>query len=211
MTLPLKNYSSERAPKGLVTQYFGQNPSLYAHMGMIGHNGVDYVQPHGSPMYAVEDGYIVEVNNHPEGFGRHVRFISRKTNKNGFYNEWTYGHCHKIHVAQNALVRAGDHIADMGNTGFVVSGNTPFWNTNPYAGTHLHLGLREVERDSNGWSYPGSKIKISVRNYQNGYRGAIDPIPFLETVTVPVEDPRIPLMKQVVSLLETLLALKLKK
>lgn len=208
MKPPLDNFNLTPAPKGIVTQFFGENPDLYRRFGFIGHNGIDFAQPHGSPMYAIEDAYVVSVNNDPSGFGKHVRIISRREDSKGELNEWTYGHCHEIFVEIGQVVKAGDKIASMGNTGFVVSGATPFWKVNPHAGTHLHLGLRKVKRDSNGWTYPGSKFKISVLNYGNGYKGAIDPLPLLKSIIEPnkpitEEDKRIPLMKTLVGLLET--------
>jgi hypothetical protein len=53
----------------------------------------------------------------------------------------------------------------MGNTGFVVSGNTPYWEVNPYAGTHVHFGLR-LYKDG------------QVQNYDNGFKGSINPLPY---------------------------------
>jgi hypothetical protein len=55
----------------------------------------------------------------------------------------------------------------MGNTGFVVSNDrgNGYWEANPYAGTHVHFGLRL-------WK------KGEVLNYDNGSLGAIDPIPY---------------------------------
>jgi murein DD-endopeptidase MepM/ murein hydrolase activator NlpD len=183
MKAPIKGFSLARYNKGSMTQYFAENPKLYAHMNMHGHNGVDIVAPHGTPMYAVESGTVVEVKNTPEGYGKHLRFITH--GKNGdTCREWTYGHCSNIHVQVGDEVTEGDHVADMGNTGFVVSGATPFWNANPFAGTHLHLGLREVKRTRvNSWSYPNSKIQIQVRNYDNGFKGSIDPAPLLQEVS----------------------------
>jgi murein DD-endopeptidase MepM/ murein hydrolase activator NlpD len=169
-------------PQGSCTQRFGENPKLYQNaVGLIGHNGEDHVAPHGTPMYAVESGTVVEVKDTPEGYGRHLRIITSA--KNGVCNEWTYGHCDKVFVKQNDKVTAGQLVANMGNTGFVVSGATPFWNVNPFAGTHLHLGLRRVVKKSTGWAYPGSSIKIEVLDYQNGYKGAVDPRPLLEQVS----------------------------
>lgn len=99
-------------------------------------------------------------------------------------NEWTYGHCHTILVKQGQKVKAGEQVATMGNTGFVVSGATPYWKVNPYAGTHLHLGLRKVKIvTKGGWSYAGSDIKIVTQQYGNGYKGAIDPYPTLAGLT----------------------------
>jgi murein DD-endopeptidase MepM/ murein hydrolase activator NlpD len=203
MKAPIKNFSTQLYPQGSFTQYFGENPALYAFLDLKGHNGVDIVAPHGSPMYAVQSGTVVEVKDTPEGYGKHLRFIT--ASHDGVCHEWTYGHCSKIYVKQGDTVAQGQHIADMGNTGFVVSGATPFWKINPFAGTHLHLGLREVKRSSKGWSYPGSDIKIVVLNHDNGYKGAIDPIYLLEMVN----DESLHIQQQLtlISLLKTLVGL----
>lgn len=178
---PIDNFSTEEYPKGSMTQYFAENPSMYASLGLNGHNGVDIVAPHGTPMYAVEAGTVVNVKDNPDGYGRHLRFIT--SSRNGICKEWTYGHCDKIFVKVGDKITAGQHIANMGNTGFVVSGATPFWPFNPYRGTHLHLGLRYVVKSPKGWSYEGSAIKIEVCDYGNGWKGAVDPLPLLEKVS----------------------------
>lgn len=211
MKPPIKNMNLAMAPKGDITQWFGENPALYMKaMGLKGHNGIDLVRPHGEALYAIEDGTVVSVKNDPNGFGKHLRIIGDTKNENGFYHEWTYGHNSVNLVQVGQKVTAGMHIANMGNTGFVISGATPYWKVNPFAGTHLHLGLREVRRTRRGWSYEGSDIKIEVQNYGNGYRGAIDARPILEkiakTQTV-VPDARIPLMLRVIELQKQLLAL----
>ena len=161
-------------PIGDLTQEFGVNPRLYKPLDMDGHNGLDLVRPHGEHMFAVEDGTVVDVKDTPDGYGKHLRIISTDGRR-----EWTYGHCADIWVKQNQKVKGGDFVARMGNTGFVVSGNTPFWGHNPYAGTHLHLGLRRTRLDGNGWSYPGSTLKFMVLNYENGFKGSVDPLPYL--------------------------------
>lgn len=177
---PVRNLDISKYPSGDFTQWFGENPHLYARFDLKGHNGVDIVRPHGEVMFAIEDGTVVNAKDTPDGFGIHVRFISDRKNERGYQHEWTYGHCAKLLVKQGDKVHAGQAIALMGNTGFVVSGHTPFWSFNPYAGTHLHLGLREVKvLKSGGWSYPGSNLRFSVINGGNGYKGAIDPVPLL--------------------------------
>jgi murein DD-endopeptidase MepM/ murein hydrolase activator NlpD len=132
----------------------------------------------------VEDGKVVEVRNDPTGYGKHVRFITSKS-FNGLCREWTYGHCDTISVNVGDKVTEGQVIATMGNTGFVVSGQTPFWSFNPFRGTHLHLGMRLVEKNVHGWAYPGSTVKITVPNYENGYKGAVDPLPAFGITTTP--------------------------
>jgi murein DD-endopeptidase MepM/ murein hydrolase activator NlpD len=181
MKTPIKNLKISYYPKGDITQYFAENPVLYAKFGINGHNGIDIVRPHGELMYAIEDGIVVEVKDTPDGYGRHIRFVSIDKGDNGYYNEWTYGHCSRLLVNQGDGVKAGQAIATMGNTGFVVSGSTPFWDSNPYAGTHLHLGLRFFKKPkTGGWSYPGSDVKLTSVGYSNGYKGSVDPVPLLQ-------------------------------
>jgi murein DD-endopeptidase MepM/ murein hydrolase activator NlpD len=207
MKPPIKDFALKIHPSGDITQWFGENPVLYmTAMGLKGHNGVDIVAPHGEPLYAVEDGIVLSVKNDATGFGKHLRFISKEKNKDGYYHEWTYGHNSLNLVQQGEEVKAGQHIANMGNTGFVVSGATPYWKTNPYAGTHLHLGLRELRKTRTGWAYPGSDIKVEVRTYSNGYKGAIDPEPLLPESEVD-ETKRRALLLTIISLQRTLLAL----
>lgn len=171
---PVKNLRLALYPLGDVTQWFSENAALYASMGLAGHNGIDIVRPHGEHMFAVEDGIILDVKSTADGYGKHFRLVNFETG-----HEWTYGHCDGIYVKQGQVVRKGQFLATMGNTGFVVSGNTPYWGSNPFAGTHVHFGLRELYLDKKGWSYPGSKVKVQIKNYDNGYKGAIDPLPVL--------------------------------
>lgn len=180
ITNPIKGFKNSYPPKGDVTQYFGENKELYmSAMGLEGHNGIDVVAPHGTPMYAVEGGIVCEVNDNPAGFGKHVRFLTQTGEK--VEREWTYGHCHKIYVKIGDTIKPGQHIADMGNTGFVVSSASynalGFWDRggNKYNGTHLHLGCREiVYAKKGGWRYSPATPKFNVLNYNNGFKGAID-------------------------------------
>ena len=209
MKLPFEGCVLKEYPAGSITQYFGENPSLYARMGMKGHNGVDLVAPHGTLMVAIEAGTIIDVRLQEDGYGRHLRLLGKA--KDGVCNEWTYGHCDEICVEVGMTVKEGEPVASMGNTGFVISGQTPFWAFNPHAGTHDHMGLRKVKRSVKGWSYPGSTIKIEVLNYGNGYKGAIDPLPYFKINTTPdVENlkTQVSLLSRVVELLKQLKALK---
>jgi len=180
MKAPIDNFTPKEYPAGCITQFFAENPALYAHMKMNGHNGIDIISAHGSPIYAIESGTVCEVRYDEKGYGKHVRIITDGKNA----REWTYGHCNAITVEVGDRVKEGDLIATMGNTGFVVSDGYAgtFWGALPKGnrGTHLHLGLREVRRSKTGWSYEGSDIKIEVKNYDNGYKGAIDPMPYIK-------------------------------
>lgn len=178
---PVRNFKPALYPNGDITQWFGQNVALYSNIcaapGVCltkGHNGIDIVRPWGEPIFAVEDGLVVETKESSQGYGKHVRIVS-PTNR-----EWTYGHLSQIGVTPGQTVTRGAEIGKMGNTGFVVSGSTPFWSYNPYAGTHLHLGYRQLRRVYG--LEPTSLIYLSgtpqeyrcvVENYGNGFLGSL--------------------------------------
>lgn len=178
MTTPLKNFIAKSHPAGNITQWFGESPTLYKHICyagfgcMQGHNGVDIVAPWGTPIYAVEEGIVADVKDTPGGYGKHIRIFS--PTKNGTGNEWTYGHASQNLVQIGDTVEEGQMIQLMGNTGFVVSGPTPFWKKNPYAGTHLHLGCRKYRPTADGFSYNAGTPTIEFLDQRNGFFGSVD-------------------------------------
>jgi murein DD-endopeptidase MepM/ murein hydrolase activator NlpD len=133
-------------------------------------------------MFAVEDGTICGVKTDLSGYGMHIRLLSKPDNKS-VMRDWAYGHMSYIHVKDGDKVVAGQYIGNMGNTGFVVSNATGngFWKANPYAGTHLHLGVRDVVHDKEGFKYSGYLRAIRCLNYNNGYKGRYDPLPLFST------------------------------
>jgi len=172
MKKPIDNFICEEQPEGSVAQWFGMNPALYAHLNLAGHNGHDYVAPWGSNIYAVKGGLVVEVKDSPTGYGKHVRILTDFVDD--IAEEWTYGHASENLVKVGDRVEEGQLIQKMGNTGYVVSGATPFWKYNPYAGTHLHLGKRLLKKSKVGWSWNGLTPLLDVVDYNNGYLGAVD-------------------------------------
>lgn len=181
MKPPIKKFKLADYPDGSITQWFGENPVLYSRWGLKAHNGLDVISYYGAPLYAVEDARVVDVKYDPSGFGKHVRLRSLSM-EDGCHREWVYGHMANIHVVSGEHVKAGEKIGTMGNTGFVVSGGQEWWGgNNPDGmGTHCHLGVRLLEPSDDGWSYSGDygEMKYIVKNYDNGYKGAIDPAPY---------------------------------
>jgi murein DD-endopeptidase MepM/ murein hydrolase activator NlpD len=179
---PVKDFKPALYPQGDVTQWFGENKQLYSSLcpspGVCmtgGHNGIDIVRPHGEPIYCVESGIVVEALGKETGYGTHVKVLSDEG------REWTYGHLSAIDKDCNLgqRIKAGQLIGKMGNTGFVVSGATPFWKANPFAGTHLHLGYRNVKKweGVGQWSVTylsgtPNEIRAVVQDYGNGAFGA---------------------------------------
>lgn len=199
---PIKNFVNALYPKGSITQYFGENKELYSKSvcyppptGCLqGHNGIDIVAPWGTPIMCVEAGKVVEARSSSDGFGRDVRILS-PTDDPHIFREWIYAHLSSYDVKIGDSVDTGQKFCNMGNTGFVVSGSTPYWKYNPYAGTHLHLGVRNVQIFDvmKTWniSYPSGE-RGTIVNYNNGFFGAVDWIPLyiaskLEEIKVIIE------------------------
>lgn len=187
---PFKKAKLYRYPYGDIVQLFGENPELYQKvldLRIKAHNGWDIFQPYGTPVLAVCDGEIADIKFTPEGYGRHIRLISDWLN--GVCYEITYGHLADFEIVGvtplqiGSRVKKGDLIGFCGNSGFVVSGGVAYWGgSNPdKKGTHLHFGIREYSQTDTGWSsfFPNGKSYF-VKNYENGFCGAVDPAPFFE-------------------------------
>jgi len=172
---PVEDFVPKSYPNGDVTQWFGENKPLYSKICNIfscmtgGHNGIDIVRVHGTQIYCVMGGKIVQVY-HGTGYGKRVRILS----DDGY--EYTYGHLSSFDCKQGEYIKKGDKVGKMGNTGFTVSGATPFWKYNPYAGTHLHLGKRKYTRtrlsDPHNMTYPTGDA-VQIHDYDNGTFGAV--------------------------------------
>jgi murein DD-endopeptidase MepM/ murein hydrolase activator NlpD len=174
---PIKGYINKLYAQGQVSQWFGENVEMYmAAIKSKGHNGIDIVAPWGTPLYAVEGGVCCEAKTDPSGYGMHVRILTETTEK--INREWTYGHLSRIDVKAGDLIKPGQQIGLMGNTGFVVSSinGGGYWvnGSNKYAGTHLHLGCREYKGRTSSWKYMSGERGINVLNYSNGLYGGVD-------------------------------------
>lgn len=142
-----------------ISQKFAAKAVDYSQFGMIGHNGIDIAAPEGTPIYAVHDGFIVEATEKTGGYGIRVTQVWEEDGR-----EWlvVYGHQRDYsplpeipwnYFYRGYPVRKGELIGHVDSTGFSF-------------GHHLHFGLYEYK---NG-------VKL---NANNGYGGAIDPMPFL--------------------------------
>ena len=158
-------------PQGSVTQWFAENPLLYRGVcnptGCLKyHNGIDLVAPWGTPIKAVSTQKIVEIKNTLEGYGKHLRALDERF-------EWVYGHLSRIDCKIGQTLSQGGQLGLMGNTGFVVSGATPYWKANPFKGTHLHLGAREYQKAQPNLTYE-SGDRVQILNYNNGVFGSVN-------------------------------------
>lgn len=139
-------------------QKFGEH--LVDYSPQLGHNGLDFPAKLGTKIYAACDGWVVEQTAKDTGFG--LRISQRLEVDNRFYL-LVYGHMLKLERDINIPynwgrkdypIKAGQLIGYVDSTGFST-------------GNHLHFGVYEQTQEG---------IRI---NPNNGYGGAIDPLPFL--------------------------------
>jgi murein DD-endopeptidase MepM/ murein hydrolase activator NlpD len=90
--------------EGVFVRGFGSGSGGY-------HLAVDVAGPKGLPVRAAARGLIAYTGNRMRGYGNMVMMVHP--------GGWTtlYAHNHNIHLRPGQLVRAGDVIADVGNTG----------------------------------------------------------------------------------------------
>jgi len=127
-----------------ITQRFGDNPALYP--GMTAHNGIDMVSDDPG-VYSMSNGYLYQGCD-PSGYGHYAYIVG-----NG--RAWVYAHL--AHCADSGWVKAGDKIGTMGYSGRTIPCGE--------RGTHLHVGMREVDGD-------GKPL-----HYANGFKGYEDWLP----------------------------------
>lgn len=152
-----------------IIQPFGVNrtgvPDFYTKFGLPAHEGLDFVAPTGSLIFACADGEVIRAtSNKSEAYGIQVRI--RHVTDDGEY-ETIYAHLNELRCKKGDLVKAGDTIGISNNTG----------NSR---GAHLHLTLKKKGQGTFVTTVNGVRLV-----YQ---RDIIDPTPFLDPFVAPVTD-----------------------
>lgn len=148
-----------------VTQGWNENPEFYKQYGVAGHNGLDMQAFNGENIYAAHDGEVVFAGEDgSSGLLVVLRTLEKfdyETDGGQCYFKTLYAHIKKqgILVVAGQKVKKGQIIALADNTGLS-------------SGSHLHFGLKPVYKGEKEWQWD------NIEN-NNGYRGAIDPTPYL--------------------------------
>ena len=136
--------------KAKVTQYFGARPEVYSKFGLAGHEGIDLVpELQEWGVHALLGGTVVYDSDAREGAYGNSIRIQDETGR-----VFLYAHLSENIVDLGDDVEEGDLIGIMGN-----SGNSQ--------GAHLHLSMYDVNER-------GERL-----NSDNGYKGMLNPEPFL--------------------------------
>ena len=165
---------------GKITQEFGARPEFYQKFGLPGHEGIDFMAPEGSELYAVADGFVSDVrldgNSDPNGkpYGNQIRI----QHEGGFTS--IYAHLSEVVVTRGQFVQAGQLIGLAGNTG------------NSF-GAHLHFTLKKQgATQSDATNYPHDIIDPTPYLKPFGGSKPEQPSPPTETtIDVQVDSPEV--------------------
>lgn len=155
---PIFLYPLEKGKDARISQKFGENKRDYSSFGWTAHNGVDFPENKGSPILAIGDGVVYSTyteaktkSNDPKAPANFIRIH----HPNGYASVYIHMMPGGVLVKPGDKVVAGQKIGLVGTTGYS-------------SGNHLHFTLKQIDSKGN------------TLNKDNGYNGAIDPLPFLE-------------------------------
>jgi murein DD-endopeptidase MepM/ murein hydrolase activator NlpD len=94
------------------------------------HAGLDFTAPQGTPVYATADGAVKEANYNAGGYGNQVVI------NHGYGYETLYGHLYRIKTRKGKIVKRGEVIGWVGNTGK---------STGPHCHYEVHKGGQPVD------------------------------------------------------------------
>ncbi len=122
-----------------ISQGFGGNAAYYKQFGYVGHNGIDLAVPHGTPIYAADEGTVAF-----EGWGQNHSWMGQPAgicvliNHGGSYAG--YAHFSSTIVSKGQRVQKGQLIGHAGSTGAAT-------------GPHLHFEMLPLSPNfSNGFA-----------------------------------------------------------
>lgn len=163
LDFPLKDIS--------YNQTFGKNENpLYSKLGLKGHNGIDFKAGDGTPVTSAHDGRVTYAGyDGAGGLTIVIRTEQEFEDVNGKPSYWKTIYCHlkkdTLKVTGGQQVKVGQIIALADNTG-------------ASTGSHLHFGLKPIYRGEQDWIWENADVN-------NGYRGAVDPMPYFPSMYVP--------------------------
>jgi len=154
-----------------INQLFGQNATdYYVKANMLGHSGIDYFAPHGTPIYASHDGWAQYQVDNAGGHGVIIVTDKEYADEKGKLSFWKSIYWHMI----DPLLEPTYASPIANKTGFtaIKTGEVIGYanNTGLSTGHHLHFGLKPVAGNFGMW--------FNLEQ-NNGYFGAVNPKPYM--------------------------------
>lgn len=145
-------------------------------INIIGHNGLDLKAYHGQPVFASHDGTAFYETDDRQGHGVVIITDSMFDYNGGqsFYKT-IYWHFAEPSATYPQLVTNGQHVTRGQQIGW--ADNTGF-----SGGDHLHYGLKPVIKAGTSPEYWANQEQ------NNGYQGAVNPLPFMDGISIFTRD-----------------------
>ena len=210
----------------VIAQRFGQNDSpTYTASGLRGHTGIDLVTAYGDVVRFAQDGRVYKFLNFNNPDLQAYRAVCQIVDLEGTDDcyEIHYGHCTKA-LCGIGSYKTGDAVGTEGNIGVVTSKyrvvTTEEKAAGSTAGTHLHFQLRYCRKvtaidtlkryldDIDGKPYFDGTYYYFVPNFENGYNGCIDPMPYMTDMYAGDAPVVISKLQQVIDLLKRYIGIR---
>ena len=187
-------------PLSTISQKFGRNDvAVYAREGLVGHTGIDYQVPWGTPIPSAVDSYCYSTMSKDNPNLMAYRAVFTLVDEGEFTYEISYGHCSDMFAKPFTDIKTQEVLANVGNTGSVFANGVEVTQAEKIAGSHegahLHFQVRKLRKvpatrqldplkhyvndgfgilTLNGYHY-------EVPEWDNGYNGCVDPEQFFNT------------------------------
>lgn len=171
MSVPALVHPLADITQRVVTENFGENPDYYKQYAvdgvpLLGHNGIDFGVPVGTPARAVADGTVRESWNDPSGYGN-LLLLDHP------WGQSLYAHLDGAYVQPGDAVMGGETIARSGASGKVT-------------GPHLHFGMRVFPYSrQDGWG--GYSDPAPYLQHLAGQPGATPAGPIASGIVPPIQ------------------------
>jgi len=174
--------------------------AYYKSIGLDGHPGDDYEQDYGTPIPCAADCVVSSILSEGNPDLMAFRAVNTIVEDSTGCFEVQYGHISTTTVKVGQQLKAGDIVANVGNTGDVFSCNSLGCAevteaqklAGSHAGSHLHFQVRVlIKVPVSQPQTPGSHylndgsgelvingFKYLVPNFDNGFDGCVDPMAF---------------------------------
>lgn len=150
--------------------------------GSGSHPAVDIVAPKGTPVYAIANGQVVKASNATYGFGKHIVIghanvptLDGKSEENLYSS---YSHLNGIEVEDGDIVKKGELIGYLGETGTATTPHLHFQIDIEDAPFHPYWPFTSTEASSAGYNF-FSAINAAF-GIENSRKYTINPIVYVQ-------------------------------
>src|SRR3989344_2170867 len=148
------------------------------------HPGVDIIAPLGTPVRAIANGLVINAGARSNGFGKQIVIghpnVADPANPNNKTNLFSlYAHLHEINVKEGDLVKKGQLIGKVGQTGFATTPHLHFQIDRDDALFHPYWPFTTKEADAAGLNF--TEAVSAGLGQQNGRLYTVNPLVYTQS------------------------------